>query len=411
MQLGFHLAACNECRWYRDYYHSPPELPLLQEIASSGAFPAPDGLFSARPARTTPRDLGVWRVLLGALLSCGLLVLALFTSAALRAYQNIDTMISPAPAASAGQSARFDAARRPGRAVGTKPTPSIVADPTVAPAAAAIQPLWAPPIPDAGGPITILVLGVDRRPDETRPPRTDALLVVHLDPDNGRAAVLSLPRDLWVAIPGQAPNRINSAYAAGEAHTPGSGVALARATVSNLLDIPIDGYVMVDFQGFVGLVDAIGGITVNVERELYDSRYPSATNGYQEVYFAPGPTKMDGATALIYSRIRHPDSDFQRIRRQQEVIAGVVARLRERGVMRNLVEAEELTAALRDYVRTDISHERALGLLWALRKLEPGQVRRLAVGPEMVTMGVGKDLYAEQPDLWAIRQLASHLYR
>ncbi len=223
--------------------------------------------------------------------------------------------------------------------------------------------------------MNILLLGSDRRPHESEPSRTDAVIIAHIDPARKRVALLSLPRDLMVEIPGYGSTRINAANVWGEIYgEPGGGVALARKTVEHLLGIPIDYMIYIDFEGFIGAIDAAGGIIVDVPKELYDPEFPTMDYGYTVAHFMPGPQHMDGATALMYSRIRHPDSDFARMRRQQQVLGGVLASMRDQNVVEVAEKIELVTTALRDYVRTDIPEDRILGLAWALRDIAPDQI-------------------------------------
>ncbi|MCG8346579.1 MAG: LCP family protein [Chloroflexales bacterium] len=255
-----------------------------------------------------------------------------------------------------------------------------------------------PAPPPAGEAATILLLGSDRRPGEPGIPRTDAIILVRVDPEQQRIALLSLPRDLWVEIPGYGSARINAAYVWGEQYgAPGGGMALARETTSHLLNIPIDYVAMIDFEGFIGLIDSIEGINVNVEKELYDNAFPTMDYGYTTVHFLPGVQHMDGITALTYSRIRHPDSDFVRLRRQQAVLAGIADRLHERGDWQNVVTADQITESLVGYVQTDMPRERILGLGWALRDFDLATIERYSLNESMVTFGVGNDRYAELP--------------
>jgi LCP family protein required for cell wall assembly len=224
-------------------------------------------------------------------------------------------------------------------------------------------------------------------------------MLVRVDPVNERIALLSLPRDLWVTIPGgYYPSRVNNAYRFGEIYEgPGSGFGRVGITVSNLLGIQIDYIAMIDFMSFIDLVDSLGGITIDVEKELYDDAFPTMDYGWQIVHFLPGPQQMDGPTALTYSRIRHPDSDFMRIRRQQTVLVGIGERLRERGDLHNLATLDQITGSLRDHVRTDMPKERIMGLVWAMRDYDIANVERYTVTSDMVTYGVGNDLYALVP--------------
>jgi LCP family protein required for cell wall assembly len=282
--------------------------------------------------------------------------------------------------------------------------PSTTAAPPTPVPPTALIPTPTAAVPDTA--ITVLLLGSDRRPGERGMSRTDAVMLAHIDPARERVALLSLPRDLWVSIPGYGANRINAAYTWGETYGAiGGGMGLARETLGNLLGVPVDYVVLIDFEGFVGAIDSIGGVTVRVEKELYDAHFPTMDYGYQELRFRPGPQRMDGQTALNYSRIRHPDSDFARIRRQQAVLVALGERLRERGDLRNLLSADAITGALRNYVRTDMPQERMLELAWALRSLGANQVERYTLNESMVTFGVGRERYAQRPRPGALQTL------
>lgn len=282
--------------------------------------------------------------------------------------------------------------------------------PTAGPATLITLPQVAPAGAELARPITLLLLGTDRRPGEEVTPRSDAILVARIDPARGRVALLSLPRDLWVAIPGHGSNRVNGAYLWGERDgPPGAGMALARASVEQLLGIPIDHVAVADFRGFAGLVDAIGGVTVDVERELFDPRFPTADRGTRSVRFAAGPQRMDGVTALTYARIRHPDSDFERGRRQQAVLLAIAERVRERGDLANLLAAERASAALVGFVQTDMPPEQMLALAWALRDLDMAAVERYGLAEADVTFGVENDRYAQQARPGVIERYVSLL--
>jgi LCP family protein required for cell wall assembly len=246
-------------------------------------------------------------------------------------------------------------------------------------------------------PITILLLGSDRRPGTDVIPRTDALMVAHIDPAAGRVALLSLPRDLWAPIPGHGTNRINNAYLYGERTGPaGAGMSLARAAVSDLLGVPIEYVALIDLAGFAALVDAIGGVVVDVPAELVDRRFPTADNRTTTVRFAAGPQQMSGAAALTYSRIRNPDLDFGRMQRQQQVVLAIAEKLRVRGYVTNLLAAEDLTGSLVGYVQTDMPPELIAELAFALRNLEAANVERYALSEADVQYGVAADRYALQ---------------
>lgn len=232
--------------------------------------------------------------------------------------------------------------------------------------------------------MTVLLLGVDARPGEGFRARSDALMLVRLDPQQGRATLLSMPRDMWVAIPGYGQGKVNGAFYYGAAAGAGSGMELAKQTIGGAFGVPIDHAVVIDFAGFRSLIDALGGITVDVPKEIYDGQFPTDDYGYMVAHFKQGPQQMDGARALVYARTRHPDSDFERIKRQQLVLLGITNRLKERGALQNLHEADLLTAALAPYVKTDMPADLVLSMLWSLRSIDPAGVQRLTVDGSML---------------------------
>jgi LCP family protein required for cell wall assembly len=236
-------------------------------------------------------------------------------------------------------------------------------------------------------------------------------MVARLEPDRHRVALLSLPRDLIVEIPGYGSARINAASVYGDLNSEsGGGTELARRTVSNLLDLPIDYVVNVNFEGFVGAVDAIGGVDINVPTELYDPQYPTMDYRYMVVHFLPGLQHMDGATALIYSRVRHMDSDFQRMQRQQAVIIGLITRLRQENTLSQLQTIAKITGALRGYIQTDLPEDRMVSLAWAFHNIAPESVEHYTLDGSQVAMNVVPgDPYAEIALPGAIQGLVQKL--
>lgn len=259
--------------------------------------------------------------------------------------------------------------------------------------------------PPRGRALTVLLLGSDRRPGESWATRSDSIMLVRLEPATQRVALLSLPRDLVVNIPGYGQARINAATVYGEGE-PGGGIELARRTVSGLVGLPIDYVVRADFGAFTTAVDAIGGVEILVEEPLYDAAYPTMDYGYTEVFFEPGLQWMDGATTLVYSRIRHGDSNYARNRRQQQVILAIIQRVRDQNILAQVQMLTDLTAELRDDIQTNLSPEQMLGLAWAMRDVDPGAVERYALDETMVTEGVlADDPYATFPMPGAIDRL------
>ncbi len=170
--------------------------------------------------------------------------------------------------------------------------------------------------------LNLLLLGIDRRPGETGLGyRTDTMMLVSLDPKTHSVGLLSIPRDLYVQLPGySAPQRINTALALGELQRAGYGPTLAMQTVQYNLGMPINDYVIADFNALIKLVDSIGGIDVDVPAPIADYDFPDMGYGYDPLILSAGLQHMDGYTAQKYARTRHGDSDFDRARRQQQVL-------------------------------------------------------------------------------------------
>jgi LCP family protein required for cell wall assembly len=216
--------------------------------------------------------------------------------------------------------------------------------------------------------ISILVLGIDQRCEETGPTHTDTMMVVTLDPLGLSAGVLSLPRDMWVEIPGFGTDRINQANYYGEAFEyPGGGPALAVETVEGLLGVPIDYYVTVNFDAFVEMVDLIGGIEIDVPEAIDDPNYPDRCYGFDPFRIEAGTHHLDGQQALKYARTRATfGGDVDRAGRQQAVIMAVRDKVLQLDNLPGLIaQAPLLWQTFQENVRTNMTFEQAvqLGLL------------------------------------------------
>ena len=164
-------------------------------------------------------------------------------------------------------------------------------------------------------PPTILLLGIDQRADESGPTRSDSMILLGSQAESSGAALLSIPRDLWVNIPGVGDQRINTALFFGyDPDDASAGPRLATRTVQQELRRPVDRYLLLDFATFVRVVDALGGIEVDVPAPIVDTEYPTPDYGVTTIRFDPGLQTMDGERALIYVRTRHSDGDFSRSR-------------------------------------------------------------------------------------------------
>jgi polyisoprenyl-teichoic acid--peptidoglycan teichoic acid transferase len=229
--------------------------------------------------------------------------------------------------------------------------------------------------------VTILVLGLDQ-PCETveEPYRSDTMILVTIDPLSKTAGILSIPRDLWVPIPGFGSNRINTAYRSGEMHEyPGGGPALAMETVEYNLGVHLHHYVTINYDGFIEAVDLIGGIDVDVAEDIRDPDYPDRCYGYDPFYLSEGQHHLDGATALKYARTRATFGvDFDRADRQQDVILAALDQIMGQNLSL-LATAPELWTAFEDNVTTSLSYQEATGLALLVMEIPRENIRRAVI--------------------------------
>jgi LCP family protein required for cell wall assembly len=248
-----------------------------------------------------------------------------------------------------------------------------------APAVDAVEAEAAPPS-SADQRITFLLLGVDQRPDDPSPSRTDNMIVVTVDPETSHVGMISLPRDLFVPIPEyQYSGKINTAYYLGELNKyPGGGGALAKKTVSEFLGYPVDYYVKINFDGFIEAIDAIGGVDVVVSKTIHDEEYPTIDYGIETFHIEAGPQHLDGATALKYVRTRHADDDFQRSKRQQQVLLAIKDKLIENKLL-TPVRLLELLRVVSNSVDYDIPATRLPNLLALASRVQLDQIEQLVI--------------------------------
>lgn len=207
--------------------------------------------------------------------------------------------------------------------------------------------------------INLLVMGIDQRiGDGERAYRTDTVMVLTLDPVTLSGAILSIPRDLWVPIPGYGSDRVNTANYKGDIDDyPGGGPALAKKTVEGVLGIPIDYYARMNFTAFEDFIDRIGGITIDVTEDIVDKKYPTSSYGTEIFTVTKGVRAMDGATALKYARTRATfGGDFDRARRQQQVIFAVREKITSdpRTLPTLLAGSDDLWVNLKSSFKTDM---------------------------------------------------------
>ncbi len=290
-------------------------------------------------------------------------------------------------------------------------TPEAVLTSPPVPGAVPTAPPWEPSRKER---VNILLMGMDQRPGERGPTRTDTLIVLTVNPATGRVGMLSIPRDLWVRIPGyDIFGKINTAYVVGEQHRyPGGGAALAKQTVSELIGYPIHYYVKVNFDGFRRLIDLIGGIDIYVPRDINDPTFPDDNYGYDPLFIPAGQHHMNGDLALKYARTRHVDDDYGRARRQQQVLLATKEQLLRTDMIPSLIlRLPQLMQTFADSVETDIPVDRMVALANLARYLDLNNIQQLVIdrtlGEERNDPNIG---YVLIPNRGAIRPLMDEMF-
>jgi LCP family protein required for cell wall assembly len=230
--------------------------------------------------------------------------------------------------------------------------------------------------------MNVLILGIDRRPEQGDVVRSDTLMVLRADPGAPQLALLSIPRDLYVDVPGYGSNRINTAHFWGENEAQGRGPALAMETVTQNFRVPVQHYVRVDFDAFRTIVDTVGGLEITVEQPVVDHAYPTEDYGTIAIEIPAGRQHMDGETALRYARSRHGSSDFDRAARQQEIIVALAHKLLEPRTWPMLPAVYQVIQAHTD---TDLAFGDFLSLGLTLYRVGPSDIDRQVIDRDMTS--------------------------
>jgi len=248
-----------------------------------------------------------------------------------------------------------------------------------------------PPGPSTaeGDRINILLLGIDRRGGEGWGHLTDTIIIVSVDPLNNKVSMLSIPRDLYLEIPGVKETRINEANVYGYRYEyPGGGPALLKRTIEQNFGVPLDYYVMVDFEGFTKVVDTLGGVDINVVRTLHDTQYPDPRPGdpygYKTVHFDAGWQHMDGRRALEYSRSRMSTTDFDRAKRQQQVLLAIREKAVGLGILSFIPKLPALFATMGNMVRTDMTLEEMKDLALLAPQIDLDNIKTAVIEKPLV---------------------------
>jgi len=188
---------------------------------------------------------------------------------------------------------------------------------------------------------------------------SDTNIILSIKPSTKEVAMISIPRDLKIDIPGRGDQKINAVDAYGEMDSPGQGGEAARAFFAKTFNLDIPYYVRVDFSAFQEIIDTLGGVTVNVDKSFTDASFPGPNFSYKTVSFQAGQQTMNGEDALDYARSRHGNngegSDFARARRQQKIIAAVKEKILSAGTLIDPVKIKSIIDSLSNHVVTNLN--------------------------------------------------------
>ncbi|MDH2430477.1 LCP family protein [Sphaerisporangium sp. TRM90804] len=219
------------------------------------------------------------------------------------------------------------------------------------------------PVKAVGDAQNWLLIGSDKRPGESGNQRADTIMIVHVPAARDRLTLIGIPRDSYVRIPGHGNNKINAAYALG-------GPKLLIKTVEDLTKVRVDHFAALDFQGFVAMTDAIGGVDVHVSREVYDPA--------NKVTWPQGNVHLEGEKALLFVRQRYnlPGGDFDRIRRQQAFLGAMGKKIASRDMLTDPLKLNAFLEALTRAVSVDsgVTLSTLRGLALELRDVRPDDV-------------------------------------
>ncbi len=302
--------------------------------------------------------------------------------------------------------AEGEATPEPGNDISTLPTPE--------PQAPQVE---LPPTWDGASRVTVLLLGLDSydgSADRSGPARSDTMILLTIDPQSKTAGLLSIPRDLWVNIPGFGYGRINTAYMQGDAYKlPGGGPALAMRTVEQVIGVPVQYYAQIEFAAFVRLIDELNKIPVIVEKKIFiDPMGPGA----DDIMLTKGLHMLGGVEALAYARQRHTEGgDVDRAKRQQQVIMGIRERVLEpENFPRLVAKAPAIYDLIQDGINTNLTFDEMMRLGMLAKDIPLESIEQGIINYDMVTLqnvtlnGESANVFKPIPD--KIRELRDEVF-
>lgn len=227
--------------------------------------------------------------------------------------------------------------------------------------------------------LTILLMGLDRRTGEKFISRTDTMMLISVDPRDNDISILSIPRDLYVDIPGYSRQRINTAFFLGGLYGGAgeqSGAELAMETVEKNIGVQVDHYLLVDFDTVINIVDTFGGVEVDVKEQIIDNLYPDMNYGYDPLYIPAGVQVLDGETTLKYMRTRHGSTDFDRSARQQQVMVAFRDQVLASGITGVTRRIPAVYQSVKNGIFSDMTLDELTALIVTAANVDSSQIQR-----------------------------------
>lgn len=245
---------------------------------------------------------------------------------------------------------------------------------------------------------------------------TDTIMIASIKPQSHEAALLSIPRDLYVEVEGtDIKSKINAVKALGDKSAQKNGIELLEKTVEDVSGLHMDYYVQLDFQGFTKIVDTVGGIDVYLENDIDDKTYPDSGYGYDPFYIEKGWHHLDGATALKVARSRHSAmGDFDRIKRQQEIIRAFRQKVYDKYSTTDILAFRDIFLSLSQNMKTDVELQELPRFYQILKDIKSHNITAQTVDTQKylqkVNVGLGYTLGAKSGDYGAINELGKSLF-
>ncbi len=230
------------------------------------------------------------------------------------------------------------------------------------------------------GRINILLLGIGGK-ENNAPNLTDTIMIASVNLKTNQVALLSIPRDLYVTVPTfNVQTKINAVYQLG-LNSGSNDAKTIKDTIKNITGLDINYYAVLNFQGFRDIINAIGGINITSDRDIYDATYPGPNNSYTIFKLDKGFHHMDGETALKYARERHddPQGDFGRAKRQQQIIQATKNKIFSASTLFDVFAINNLVDALGENIKTDISTQDLDAFYELSKKLDTVNINNVVV--------------------------------